>query len=221
MNNFAVIFDMDGVIVDSNPTHKISLDIFTKKYGFLLSDEEMKTRLWGRTNKDWISDLFKAKNLTPQEVKSLGDEKEKIFREIYKKTIVPVNGLEKFLKILKVNHVKIAIATSAPSENVDFVLEKIGLRDYFPVILDESFIQKGKPDPEVYIKTAKALGLPNSKCIVIEDSLSGIQAGKDSGSKVIGITTTHSKEELFRTDLVINNFDELSFDKLFELVLKN
>lgn len=218
MNNFAVIFDMDGVIVDSNPTHKISLDIFTKKYGFLLSDEEMKTRLWGRTNKDWISDLFKAKNLTPQEVKLLGVEKEKIFREIYEKTIQPVKGLENFLKLLNKNQIKIAIATSAPSENVNFVLEKTGLRDYFPVILDETFIQKGKPDPEIYLKTAKALGLPNSKCIVIEDSLSGVQAGKDSGSKVIGITTTHSKEELFQTDFVISDFEGLNFDKLAEIV---
>jgi beta-phosphoglucomutase-like phosphatase (HAD superfamily) len=116
--------------------------------------------------------------------------------------------------LLVTNNIPRAVATSAPPENVDFILDTIGIRKYFPTILDERMVTLGKPNPEIYIKTAKALGLPNDKCIVIEDSISGITAGRKSGSKVIGITTTHSPEELFETNLVIQDFNDLDLSKL-------
>lgn len=79
-------------------------------------------------------------------------------------------------------------------------------------------VSRGKPDPEIYLKSAKALNLPNAQCIVIEDSLSGVAAAKAAGSKVIGITTTHSEEELKDTDLTIRDFDDLSMNQLMKLI---
>ncbi|MBX2945959.1 MAG: HAD family phosphatase [Cyclobacteriaceae bacterium] len=213
---FAVIFDMDGVIVDTNPFHKETINQFCKKYGFQLTDEELRTRIYGRTNREWITALFGK--LTEQQLEAYAFEKEQMFREAYAAHIKPVEGLISFLEMLEQNHIVRSIATSAPRANVDFVLKGTGIGKYFNIILDESMVSHGKPHPEIYLKSAKALNLPNQQCIVIEDSLSGIQAGKASGSKVIGITTTHAPDEMMDTDLVIDNFNALTLAKLITLM---
>jgi beta-phosphoglucomutase len=214
MYDFAVIFDMDGVIVDTNVFHKKAIQQFCKKYGFELTEEQLKTKVYGRTNKDWLTQLFGK--LSTDQLQAYAHEKEQLFRDLYAPFIKPVKGLQNFLEELVAQKIPIAIATSAPPENVDFTLDKTQLRKYFPVILDERVVTNGKPDPEIYIKTAQALKLPNEKCIVIEDSLSGVTAGRKSGSKVIGITTTHTKEELTEASYIIKDFDELNIS-----ILKN
>jgi HAD superfamily hydrolase (TIGR01509 family) len=204
MQPIAFIFDMDGVIVDSNPFHKISLKQFCKKYGHDLSEEQLKERIYGRTNKDWLANVFGP--LEEEQLKAYADEKEALFRELYKDDIHEVAGLTNFLQTLETQNIPRAIATSAPRANVDFTLAKTGTGRFFPVILDESFVSKGKPDPEIYLKTAAALHFLPEQCIVFEDSLSGVRAGKRAGCKVVGITTTHTREELDETDLVIDDF---------------
>lgn len=211
--SFAVIFDMDGVIVDSNPFHKIALEQFCHQHGFKLTEEELKAKIYGRTNKEWIGNLF-SHSLSPEQVKQYAYEKEALFRELYQHDIKPVNGLRSFLEELKRQGIPVAIATSAPRANVDFTLDKTGLAEFFPLILDESFVDKGKPDPEIYLKTIAALGFSASQCIVIEDSLSGIAAGLGSGARVVGISTTHTAQEMAHTHLVINDFTELNTQKL-------
>jgi HAD superfamily hydrolase (TIGR01509 family) len=214
--NFAIIFDMDGVIVDSNPAHKVALRQFCARHGYELSNEYLRNEIYGRTNKDWISNLFG--DLKDHQWKKYEQEKEAIFREIYSDEIKPVNGLLPFLDLLKNNNIPRAIATSAPRENVDFVLDKIALESYFSIILDESDVTKGKPDPQIYLKTVEELSYPADRCIVIEDSVSGIEAAKSAGCKVIGITTTHNSDEFEHTDLVIDNFQHLSISLLNNLV---
>jgi beta-phosphoglucomutase len=214
--SFAVIFDMDGVIVHSNPYHKIALQQFARKYGYQLSEQELKEKVYGRTNKTWLTNLFGE--LSEDKLKEYADEKEALFRELYKDDIKPVKGIRNFLDLLVTNQIPKAIGTSAPYANVEFTLSKTNLENYFPIILDDTYVTNGKPDPEIYIKVAKALGLPNAQCIVIEDSLSGVTAGKKAGSKVIAITTTHSREELAEADLIIDDFDELTMNKLRQLI---
>jgi beta-phosphoglucomutase len=204
MHSVAFLFDMDGVIVDSNPFHKISLRQFCKKYGHDLSEEQLREKIYGRTNKDWITNVFGK--LDDKKLKAYADEKESLFREIYKNDIQPVDGLLEFLKDLDHYQIPRAIATSAPKENVEFTLRHTHTGRYFQTILDESYVTHGKPNPEIYLKTAAALTFDPANCVVFEDSLSGIKAGKAAGCKVVGITTTHSKEELHETDLVIENF---------------
>ncbi|HEY5825329.1 MAG TPA: HAD family phosphatase [Cyclobacteriaceae bacterium] len=214
--SFAIIFDMDGVIVDSNPYHKIALQQFAQKHGYELTEQLLKEKVYGRTNKQWILNLFGS--LPEEKVKQYAREKEAMYRELYKNDISPVKGLVDFLELLEKNNIAKAIGTSAPRINVDFSLGSTHLEKYFSVILDDTFVTEGKPNPEIYIKAAKALGLPNSQCIVIEDSLSGVIAGKRAGSKVIGITTTHTVEELHEADLIIKDFDELTIEKLQKLI---
>lgn len=203
----AFIFDMDGVLIDSNPFHKISLKQFCKKHGHDLTEEQLQTKIYGRTNKDWIPNVFGP--LSNEQIRAYGNEKEAMFREIYANDIEPLKGLIPFLEKLKKLNIPMAIGTSAQRANVDFTFLKTGIGKYFSVVLDEDFVEQGKPNPEVYIKTAAALGLPNSQCIVIEDSLSGVKAGKSAGSKVIGVSTTHTPEELHEANMIIADFDNL------------
>jgi len=216
MKEFAVIFDMDGVIVHTNPHHKIAIQQFCAAHGIELNELTFQHKIYGRTNRDWITNVFGE--ITEEQRDQYAREKEALFRKIYKPE--PVTGLIEFLDLLVTNNIPRAIATSAPPENVDFILDKTGTRKYFDTILDERMVTLGKPNPEIYLKTAKALGLPNIKCIVIEDSLSGITAARKSGSKVIGITTTHSPEELSETNLVINDFNDLSLSSLNAILEK-
>jgi HAD superfamily hydrolase (TIGR01509 family) len=200
----AFIFDMDGVIIDSNPAHKIALKQFCKKYGYNLTEEQLREKIYGRTNKDWLVNVFGS--LDEKKLRAYADEKEALFRELYQHDIKPVGGLVDFLEQLDAQGLARAIATSAPRANVDFTLSKTGTGGYFPVILDESFVTRGKPDPEIYIKTAGALKFEPGRCIVFEDSLSGVKAAQAAGCKVVGITTTHTREELKDTDFIIDNF---------------
>jgi len=213
---FAIIFDMDGVIVDSNPYHKIALKQFCEKHGYHLSDEELKSRIFGRTNKDWLMSLFDGK-VTDQQIKDFEDEKESLFREIFSLHIKPVEGLIPFLEMLETRKIPRAVATSAPPANVQFTLEKTGTQKYFQVVVDGDMVENSKPHPEIYLKTIAAIHFPPERCIVIEDSLSGIAAGRQAGCKVIGITTTHTREELDDTDLIIDHFNDLTIDDLIKL----
>ena len=213
---FAVIFDMDGVIIDSNPYHKEAWLQFAEKYNIELKEEEVPEKIYGKTNTTALRDVFQ-KDFSPEENEKLGEEKEAIYRDLHGKDLEPIAGLRKLLAMLKQHQVPMAVATNAPVSNVDFIMEKTGLRPYFSVVIDSSSVKNGKPDPEIYLKSAERLGVMPERCIVIEDSVPGAEAGIRAGMKVVAITTTHSKEELDKTDLVIDAYEELSFEKLAAL----
>jgi beta-phosphoglucomutase len=201
---YAFIFDMDGVLIDSNPTHTIALRQFCAEHGFQLTEQQLREKIYGRTNRDWLLNLFGS--LPDETVRRYAYEKEALFRRLYT-DIKPLQGLLAFLKNMDLAGIPRAIATSAPRENVDFTIEHTGIGPYFQTILDDSFVSKGKPDPEIYLKSAAALGLDPRNCVVFEDSLSGVKAGKAAGCKVVGLTTTHTNEELSETDFNIENFN--------------
>lgn len=216
MKDFAIIFDMDGVLVDSNPFHKKALVEFCQSHGYNLTEEELRARIYGRTNKDWITNLFNGK-VTGEDLKRYGDEKEALFRRLYSGSVKPVDGLVGFLEHLVDKNITRAIATSAPRANVDFVFEETHIGKYFTTVLDESYVKNGKPEPEIYLKTAAAINYDPKNCVVIEDSLSGVLSARGAGAKVIGITTTHTSEELSNTDLVIDSFNTLNIETIGSL----
>lgn len=203
---------MDGVIVDSNPAHKEAIQIFCKKYNQDVSEQFLQNRLYGRTNKEWIPELFG--DISSDKLKELADEKEQLFRDMFDPEQHIVRGIRSFLEELKTNDIPLAVATSAPRENADYILSRLSIEDYFTAILDSSHVTKGKPDPEVYVKASKALGKEPKSCIVFEDSVSGVKAGLNAGTKVIGVTTTHTTEELSSCDLVIEDFRDLKLEDI-------
>ena len=201
---YGFIFDMDGVLIDSNPTHTIALRQFCKEHGFELTEQQLREKIYGRTNRDWLKNLFG--DLSEETIRRYADEKEALFRKIYH-DIAPLAGLIGFLKKMDAVGIPRAIATSAPRANVDFTIGHTGIGPYFQTILDDSFVTIGKPHPEIYLKSAAALGLEPRNCVVFEDSLSGVKAGKAAGCKVVGLTTTHTDEELSETDFNIADFN--------------
>ena len=209
---------MDGVIVNSNPYHKKAWKVFCKKHNITITDQELESKIYGRTGKEVLPILFN-KMLKSEIIGQYCTEINKDYRELFAPHIKPTIGLKEFLDDLRQENIKFAIATSAPPINVDFVLSKTRLTEYFPIIVDDTQITQSKPAPDIYLKTANLLNVEPSDCIVIEDSISGIDAALNAGMKVVGITTTHNSEELKYTNLIINSFLELSVSKLRQVFI--
>ncbi|QJW89110.1 HAD family phosphatase [Spirosoma taeanense] len=215
----AVIFDMDGVIVDTNPHHRTAWRQYYQRYGKTLSDDDFVQHVSGKHNTDIVAHLFANQTLTTDEVLRLGNEKEALFRELYRPNITPVPGLVTFLKALKAAGIRTAVATSAPVENLDFVVDALELRPYFDALLNESMVSRPKPDPEIYQKAMAALGIDPADSVIFEDSMTGIRAARASGAHVIGVATTQTPDELAPfVDDAIRDFTEMSLDRLQRLV---
>lgn len=206
---------MDGVIVDDIPYHLKAWKEFSKLHKVTITPEVVK-RINGHTNRD-IFRFFFGSGFPASKIEEYARLKERLFRKIYNRHVRPVPGLRGFLKTLNAAGIKIALATSAPRENARFILKNSGLKNFFPIIVDESMIIRGKPDPEVYLKAAKALKVSPKNCLVFEDAVAGIAAARSAGAKVAGLTTTHSKKQLSGADLHIRNFQNLKIGRLKEL----
>jgi haloacid dehalogenase superfamily, subfamily IA, variant 3 with third motif having DD or ED/haloacid dehalogenase superfamily, subfamily IA, variant 1 with third motif having Dx(3-4)D or Dx(3-4)E len=213
----AAIFDLDGTLVDNNPYHIKAWKEYLKRMGRELSDEEYKINFNGRTNRDVVEYLH-GKKMTDEEAAPYYLEKEAMYREIYKPYINPIPGLIDLLQQLKSNGILMAIATSGITVNIEFMFNHLPIRQYFNDVVHSSHIKKGKPDPEIYLKTAERLNVNPSECIVFEDALVGIQSAKGAGMKVIALTTTHTKKELSGADLVIKDYTEITIDAMKQLL---
>jgi len=201
-----LIFDMDGVIVDNHQWHYEAWVEFGRRHGITITLEDFN-RCFGSTNQLVMKTLF-GETISENEIRIFADEKETIYREIYLPHIHPVKGLTEFLKFAHDRKIPVAMATSAPYENVKFTLEATGLKKYFDVITDSSMVSHGKPDPEVYLITATKLGVQPADCIVFEDSVPGILSATNAGMRVVGVATTHKPDELIMyVKEIIMNFD--------------
>ena len=143
-------------------------------------------------------------------LKELLREKEEFYRQEYAPHLVAIKGLEAFLLELKNDCIKMAMATSATVEDINFILNKIPIRDDFNEIVNSSMVIKPKPDPQIFLKAAELLNIPPGKCVVFEDSLAGIKAANAAGMKVVGITTGHPASDLYPVDLVIDDYTNLT-----------
>jgi beta-phosphoglucomutase len=145
------------------------------------------------------------------------NEKEEFYRQLYAPYLAPVNGLGNFLTELKNSGIKMAMATSATVADIDFILNKIPIRDDFDVIINSTMVSKPKPHPQIFLKAAEKLNIPPDNCVVFEDSLAGIKAANNAGMKVIGITTGHTAAELQPANMIIKDYTDLSVPELAEL----
>jgi len=219
MSNIAIIFDMDGVIVDNHQFHLKSWLRFFEDHGISMSEKEYKQKVNGRTMDEILPKIL-GREMSEEEIRKLGGQKEVTYREMYEPHIRPTEGLLQFLDELKKSNTPFAVATSAPPANVKFTMKNTGLTDRFSTIIDDTMVSQGKPDPEVYLTAAKALDMPPERCIVFEDAILGIQSGKNAGMKVVGVATTHSREELEAedTDYVMDDFSGLTLEKLIAVL---
>ena len=206
--DLALILDMDGVIIDSNPFHRRAWEEYNRRFG-IDTDEAMHRRMYGRRNDDIVLDFFGG-HLTPDQVREHGAAKERLYREMIGPVLMGalVPGVLEFLK--RHRDLPIAMATSAEPENVEVLLETAQLRPYFRVIVDGHQVHNPKPHPEIYRKAAELLGTDPRDCVAFEDSFAGIQAVRAARMAVVGVTTTH--EELPGVDLAIRDFNSLELE---------
>lgn len=216
-NTFAAIFDMDGTLIDNTPYHFKSWQALFKKYGKgELSKETYYKEISGVPVMETIKRIF-GNDHDEAGLKALLNEKEDFYRREYAPYVAPVNGLENFLTVLKKAGIKMAMATSATVEDIDFILNKVPIRDDFNAIINSTMVSQPKPHPQIFLKAAEKLNIPPAKCVVFEDSLAGIKAANSAGMKVVAITTGHKAAELHPVDLVINDYTELDVHKLAAL----
>lgn len=210
-----LLFDMDGVLVDNLDVHKRAFRLFFSRYGVDKSIEEL-SRMFGKGNDDIMRELMPADVVGRVGLRELGYEKEAIYREIYAPTIAPTRGLTEFLSESRRRGLKCAVGSSGCMANVDFVLDGCGIRDSFEAVVAGDRVSRCKPDPEIYLTAAAALGLAPAECIVFEDAEAGIEAGKRAGMKVVALSTTFSADFLRDTaaDLIVDDFTQVDIDML-------
>lgn len=197
-----LIFDMDGVLLDSNPAHREAWVAYNRGFG-IETTGEMLERMYGRRNDQIIRDFFGC-GLSDEEVFRRGADKERLYREMIaphvERMLVP--GLRPFLE--RYRAAPLALASNAEPENVSFLLDRAGLRGYFRVVIDGHQVSRPKPDPEIYLRAAEWLEIAPENAIVFEDSHSGVEAARSAGMRVIGIRTTY--EYLPGTMICVDNF---------------
>jgi len=211
--DIAVIFDMDGVICHTNPYHSMAFREFFSTRDLAPTDEEFAQHMFGKSNK-YILTHFLQRPVEGAEFLAMEEEKEGLFRKIYEPFVDPIAGFLPFIHDLSANGSRLGVATSAPLANLELILSKVLVRDLLGSILGSEDVKKHKPDPEVYLKSAVNLGVTPEQCVVFEDSFSGVSAGLNAGMKVIGVLTSHTKEELPPCSFYIHDYKDLSFSDI-------
>jgi beta-phosphoglucomutase family hydrolase len=193
---------MDGVIIDSNPLHRLAWEEYNRRHG-VETTEAMHDHMYGKRNDAIIRD-FLGHHLTDEDVHRHSDEKERLYREMMlprvPESLVP--GIREFLE-LHAGH-PMAVASNANAVNVRFVLDEAGLASFFRVSVHGGQVKRGKPHPDIYLKAAELLGVPAEACVVFEDSVTGVAAGLAAGMPVVGLATTH--DELPGVSLLVRDF---------------
>ncbi|WP_432408108.1 HAD family hydrolase [Wukongibacter sp. M2B1] len=217
----AVIFDMDGVIVDSEPTYMdIDMLIF-KELNIDIDKEEKKTFIGKNSFDMWteICDKYGLEN--KYTVKELIKYQRKMYLENLKSSekLNIMNGVIAWMKYFSDNDIKMVIASSSPKEIIEFVIERFELGDHIEAYVDGDSVRKGKPDPEIFLKAVDELGLKSEECIVIEDSCNGVRAAKAAGIKCIGFKNESSyNQDLSAADFIIASYNDESLDKVINLL---
>jgi beta-phosphoglucomutase family hydrolase len=202
----ALIFDMDGVLIDSNPAHRDAWEVYNRRHG-VETTAAMHQIMYGKRN-DQIIRTFLGQDLSDADVLAHGEAKEALYRETVQPRIAGmlVPGVRRFLAATA--GLPLAVATNASRVNLDFILREAELASFFPVAVDGHQVTRPKPDPEIYLLAARLLKVDPQACVVFEDSRAGVEAGLAAGMRVVGISTTH--EDLPGVSLMIRDFDDPS-----------
>ena len=217
MSKYAVLFDMDGVICHTNPHHAKAFEAFFDKYKISYTEKEFEDHMYGKHNSHIMTYFFK-RPIHGEELVQLEFEKEQLFRDLYKSKVEAIPHFQNFLSELKVHGIKTAVCTSAPKENMDLIIDQLGIRQNMESLMSSEDVTLHKPHPEIYSISAAKLGVSPSNCVVFEDSYSGITAGLNAGMKVIGVLSSHTKNQLPPCSYYINDYKEISVPLVLDLL---
>ncbi len=209
----AAIFDMDGTLVDNSAVHVEAFERFCARYGVTDWREKMQG-VFGMGNDDIMRRILPEALIREKRLQALADEKEAIYRAIYAPRIVPIAGLVDLLGRLRQAGVRCAVGSSGCRANIEFVLEKCAIGKFFDATVSGDQVTRCKPDPEIYLTAAKALGMEPSECVVFEDAEAGIESARRAGiGRIVAIATTLDRAELAKLQgpsVIISDYRELA-----------
>ena len=207
----AVIFDMDGVIIDSEPLHyKAFMDYASRKLGLTISDEEY-SQFIGTTNHHMYSTLKEKYNIK-EDLTTLIEEYEDKCRDflLTEKAVKPINGVDVLVKNLHQNKIKLALASSSPKKSINMVLDMFDMNKFFDIKVSGQEVANSKPAPDIFLRAAELLNVRPEECLVFEDSRNGVVAAKMAGMQCIAFYNPSSgKQDLSKADKIIESFAEV------------
>lgn len=210
-----VIFDMDGVLVDSARAHFQSWRALATENGLVVTEEEFAVT-FGRQNRDIIPKIFGP--VDDQRLSDLGDRKESLYRELVRDNVPVVPGAVELVQNLSSKGVHLAIGSSGPLPNLELVLDAMGVRELVKVIVSADDVTRGKPDPQVFSMACSRLGLPPSRCVVVEDAPAGVEAARRAGTRVVAVLMHHQAEAFDNPDCIVDRLADLCADQLVQMV---
>jgi beta-phosphoglucomutase family hydrolase len=212
----AVIWDMDGIIIDSAPYHlKAWQEVFSKR-GLNFTGGDFHSS-FGMRN-DTIIGGFLGEGASGEEIAAIGREKEASFRLKIRQNPRPLPGVVALMAALAERGLKMAIASSAPRENIELVIDTLDIARHFLVIISEKDVTRGKPEPDGYLLAAKRLGVKPENCLVIEDAIVGVIAARRAGMHCLAVTNSHPRDSLSDADLVVDSLEEISASDVARLL---
>ena len=212
-----MLFDWDGVVIDSSAAHEKSWELLASEMGRTLPEGHFKEG-FGRKNEYIIPEIL-GWTRDSEEIKDIARRKEFLYREILKETgIEALPGVKKLLESLKEAGIPCAVGSSTERENITTVMELLGFSEFFQKIISADEVVHGKPDPEVFLKAAASIGRKPQECVVFEDSFAGLQAARAGKMKSVGVATTNSLSALVgKADLVVYRLTDVDLPKLYRL----
>jgi len=220
MKQRGMIFDIDGVLVDSYEAHFLSWKQLAERHGRVCTEEQFADQ-FGRTTREVLQVQWSNANLSDDDLSRLDDEKEALFRDVIADQFPEMPGATEFIHQLIEAGWKIGLGSSGPEENVSLAVEKLNLERKVEAAISGNDVTKGKPAPEVFLKAAEKMDVAPRDCIVIEDASHGIEAAHRAGMKAIGfVSRGRTREELAAADLLVERFDELSMSVLEDLLAR-
>jgi len=214
----AVIFDLDGTIIETESITSKSYEEMVKSYGKIpIPNEHGLIQTPGLRGDDaWK--LLKEKYGIEEDTEVLRTKRRKIYIDMLKGNIEPLPGVVSFVKLLKKKGVKIALATGSAPHVIDLILSELQIQEYFNVIVNGKEVKRGKPDPECYTKASEKLGIEPQNCLVVEDAQFGTMAAKAAGMKVITIPTANTKkQDLSMADLIVPSMEDITWETIHSL----
>jgi len=215
-NRMGVIFDLDGVLVDTGWAHRQSWYDLAEKEGLSMTDEFFYST-FGMQNY-MIIPMLLGRDVPQNEISRLSDWKEQRYREIIAEKLTPAEGAKTLLCDLKNKGFLLAVGSSAPRANLELVLERTGLQDYFDAYVTGQDVTNSKPAPDTFLKASEKLSLGAKNCVVVEDAVQGIEAGKAAGMPVVAVTTTRSRDDLRSADIIVDSLTQLDARQFVELI---
>jgi beta-phosphoglucomutase len=208
----AVLWDLDGVLVDSAPFHFQAWRELLASLGRELGEADFR-RTFGLRNDAILGDLLG--DLPAAEVERLAARKEALFRRAALGNIVPLPGALALLRLLRERGFKLALVSSTPHGNIDLILGSLGVEGAFDAIVGEEDVRQGKPDPEGFLLAARRLHVPPEECVVIEDAPVGVEAAKRGGMRCVGVSRDRPPEALAMADLVVETLEDAAVAEFF------